>query len=146
MGATAGTSFRSLKLNHMPDWDKWEFLAFNAKVFILLAWPTWAMLTILLSRAKSLQPSFIGSVSPLTGPLAAGALQLSEKAGSLLRSAGSPAEGHSSATAAFVVISAAAVIATVIVITGMIFDLLSGMCQGNHVAAHILERLACIVH
>lgn len=92
---------------------------------MLLAWPAWAMLTILLSRARSLQPSFVGGISPLTGPLAAATLQLSEKAGSLLRSAGLPTGGRSSVTTAFVVISAAAGIGIAVVVIGTIFTLRS---------------------
>ncbi|KAL3136280.1 hypothetical protein ABBQ32_007287 [Trebouxia sp. C0010 RCD-2024] len=124
-----GTSFRSLKFNHMPDWDKWELWAFNGKVLMTLAWPMWAMLTILRSRTtfpQALQLSFIGKASPLqpplrmTGPLAAAALQLSEKAGTLLQSAGLPMQGNSFAIKAFVAISTAATIGTVILVIGLL--------------------------
>ncbi|KAL3136282.1 hypothetical protein ABBQ32_007289 [Trebouxia sp. C0010 RCD-2024] len=113
----------------MPEWDKLELWAFNGKVLMTLAWPMWAMLTILRSRTtfpQALQLSFIGKASPLqpplgmTGPLAAAALQLSEKAGALLQSAGLLMQGNSFAIKAFAGISTAATISTVIVILGLL--------------------------
>ena len=122
----AGTSFSSLKINHIPHWDKWELWAFNCKALMLVAWPTWAVLTILRSRINfplSLQPSFVGSVSPWTSSLAAGVLQLSEKAGFWLESTGWHMESHSFAFRVFVGISTATIVCTVVVVIGAIFNL-----------------------
>ncbi|KAL3152892.1 hypothetical protein ABBQ38_012199 [Trebouxia sp. C0009 RCD-2024] len=153
-----GTSFSFVKINHMRDWDKLELWAFNGKALMLLAWPSWAMLTILRSRIsfrQSLQPSFNSSVPPLdsslqriTASLAATVLQLSEKAGTLLQSAGLPMHGHSFAIKAFVATSTAAAIGTVIVVLGLLrrtgrleAALAASQAHAQYLSVHTLKEL-----
>lgn len=113
----------------MPSWDKCEVVWFNAKALLLLVWSAWAALVSLLSRSNS--PSsvhlfLIGSSSPLavfwkgTALLSVRALQLSEKAGSLLEGAHLLLQGQSFAIKGIFVICFVAILATVVVVTGMV--------------------------
>ena len=110
----------------MPAWDRWKVVWFNAKTFLLLAWSAWGVLVPLLSCSNlpsSIRLFLIGRISPLkvflkgTARPSVGAWQLSEKAGSLLKGVGLLMEGKNFAIKG---ICSVAILATVVVLTGMV--------------------------